>query len=304
MTGLRRGVFPVAPVPFNEDESLDLPGIRRVLDCMIDQGVDGICVLANWSEQFLLSDAERDTVLRISLDQVGGRVPVIATCSHYSTRIAVERVRRARDMGAAMAMLMPPYHGASLRGTAEQTFDQLSRAADTGLPIMVQDAPLSGVLLSVGFLARVVTEIPNVTHLKIETPYSAHKLRAVIAAAGGALEGPFDGEEAITLLPDLDAGATGTMPGAMIPDLIAPILHAHARGARKAAAARFAALLPLITFAYRQCDLRAAKAIMQEGGVIRSARVRAPLDPLPETLRRTLIDLARPLDPVALRWGR
>ncbi len=52
-----RGVFPIAPTPFTESGDLDLEGQRRVLDCMVDQGVDGICILANYSEQFLLSDA-------------------------------------------------------------------------------------------------------------------------------------------------------------------------------------------------------------------------------------------------------
>ena len=51
------GVFPVAPTPFTATGGLDLEGQRRVLDCMLDQGVDGMCVLANYSEQFLLSDA-------------------------------------------------------------------------------------------------------------------------------------------------------------------------------------------------------------------------------------------------------
>ena len=46
-------------------------GQRRVLDCMVDQGVDGICILANYSEQFLLSDRERDTLLDLCLDHVG-----------------------------------------------------------------------------------------------------------------------------------------------------------------------------------------------------------------------------------------
>jgi 2-keto-3-deoxy-L-arabinonate dehydratase len=54
------GVFPIAPTPFTENGELDLDGQRRVLDCMVDQGVRGICILANYSEQFLLSDAERD----------------------------------------------------------------------------------------------------------------------------------------------------------------------------------------------------------------------------------------------------
>ena len=51
-----RGVVPIAPTPFTSTGELDLEGQRRVLDCMVDQGVDGICILANYSEQFLLSD--------------------------------------------------------------------------------------------------------------------------------------------------------------------------------------------------------------------------------------------------------
>ena len=57
------GVFPIAPTPFKASGDLDLDGMRRVLDCMIDQGVDGICILANYSEQFLLTDEERSTLL-------------------------------------------------------------------------------------------------------------------------------------------------------------------------------------------------------------------------------------------------
>ena len=46
-----RGVFPIAPTPFTASGELDLAGQRRVLDCMVDQGVDGICILANYSER-------------------------------------------------------------------------------------------------------------------------------------------------------------------------------------------------------------------------------------------------------------
>ena len=105
------GVFPIAPTPFTESGELDLAGQRRVLDCMIEQGVDGICILANYSEQFLLSDDERNALLDVCLTHVAGRVPVIVTCSHFSTRIAEERARLAEAAGAAMLMLMPPSTG-------------------------------------------------------------------------------------------------------------------------------------------------------------------------------------------------
>ena len=55
-----KGVFPVAPTTFFENGALDLESQKRVIDCMIDQEVDGICILANYSEQFLLSDEARN----------------------------------------------------------------------------------------------------------------------------------------------------------------------------------------------------------------------------------------------------
>ena len=299
------GIHPIAPTPFTATGDLDLDGQRRVLDCMVDQGVDGICVLANYSEQFLLNDAERDTLLELCMHQVAGRVPVIVTCSHFSTRIAVERARRAAASGAAMLMLMPPYHGTGLRADDQGVFEHFAAVADAvDIPLMVQDAPLSGVTLPVPLLARMAREIPSVSYLKIEVAGAAAKLRALIGAAGDAIDGPFDGEESITLMADLDAGATGTMCSALAPDLIKPVVTEHLAGRRDAAAAQYARILPLINYENRQCGLRATKEAMVAGGVIASAHVRHPLTPLHPATRDGLLELLRPLDPVVLRWGR
>lgn len=298
------GIWPVAPVAFNDDGSLDPDGNRRILDCMIDQGVDGICILANYSEQFLISDAERETLTRLSLEHVAGRVPVIVTISHYATPIAVERARLAKSLGAAMVMVMPPYHGALLKGTAEQVFDQFAAISAAGLPIMIQDAPLSGVDLPVPLLVRMAREIEQVKLFKIECAGAAAKLRALIEAGGDAIEGPFDGEEAITLLADLEAGATGTMTSAMIPDQIKPVLTHWAAGDRAAATVAYARILPAVNHENRQCGFRAAKAVLHEGGVIRSDFSRHPIAPLHPATRAMLLDLVRPLRPVALHWGR
>ena len=72
---------------------------------------------------------------------------------------------------------------------------------------------------------------------KIECAQAAGKIRALIAEGGAAIEAPFDGEEAITLMADLDAGATGSMTSALIPELIRPVITAHADGSRDAALA-------------------------------------------------------------------
>lgn len=305
MTQIHSGVFPIAPTPFTDDGALDLEGQRRVLDCMIDQGVDGICILANYSEQFLLSDEERDVLLDLCMEHAAGRTPVIVTCSHFSTQIAAARARRAAERGAAMIMMMPPYHGSLLKGSEEGTYEQFARVAEAaGVPIMVQDAPLSGVTLSVPFLARMAREIDLVSYFKIETAQAADKLRALVGTGGEAIVGPFDGEEGITLLADLDAGATGTMPSALIPDLIRPVVTDHLAGRRDRAVEGYARILPLINFENRQCGLRACKTAMKEGGVIRSEAVRHPLPPLHPETRAQLLEIAGALDPLVLRWGR
>ncbi len=305
MNPIYRGVFPVAPTAFTDRGDLDLDSQRRLLDCMVDQGVDGLCILANYSEQFLLSDEERDQLLELCLAPVAGRVPVIVTCSHFSTRIAVERCRRAAAAGASMIMLMPPYHGAALRADETGVVEHFSRIAEAiEIPIMVQDAPLSGVTLPVPLLARLAREMPRICYFKIEVPGAAAKIRALLAAGGDSIVGPFDGEEAITLMADLEAGATGTMPSALLPELIKTVLAHHGAGRAEEAAAHYARILPLINFENRQCGLRATKTVMFEGGVIASDAVRHPLEPLHPTTRRGLLELARQLDVLALRWGR
>src|ERR1700681_1297207 len=150
-----RGVFPVVPTVF-------------------DAGSQGLCTLANFSEQFVLTDEERDTVLTAVLEHVAGRVPVIVTTTHFSTFVCAERSRRAQERGAAMVMIMPPYHGATFRVPEQAIYDFYRGISDAiSIPIMVQDAPVAGTPLSVPFLARMAKEIERLAYFKIEVPQAA-----------------------------------------------------------------------------------------------------------------------------------
>ncbi|CAG9270426.1 dihydrodipicolinate synthase family protein [Paraburkholderia caribensis] len=300
-----RGIFPVVPTTFTEAGALDLESQKRVVDFMIDAGSDGLCVLANFSEQFALSDDERETLTRVMLEHVAGRVPVIVTTSHYSSAVCVERSRRAQEQGAQMVMVMPPYHGATFRVPEAQIYEFYARLSDgVDIPIMIQDAPASGTVLSAAFLARMARELEQVSYFKIETPGAAAKLRELIRLGGEAVEGPWDGEEAITLFADLNAGATGSMTGGGYPDGIRPILEAFREGKRDEAFAHYQRWLPLINHENRQTGLLAAKALMKEGGVIACEAPRHPLPPMHPDTRAELIDIARRLDPLVLRWGK
>jgi 4-hydroxy-tetrahydrodipicolinate synthase len=303
MTATYSGIWPVAPTPFHPDGTLDLEGMKRVLDCLIDQGADGICVLANFSEQFLISDHEREVLTRLSLEHVAGRVPVIVTISHYATQIAVERAQFAKDLGADIVMMMAPYHGALLKGTAQQTYEQFAAVGEVGIPIMVQDAPLSGVDLPTPLLVQMAKDIDMVKLFKIECPRAANKLRDLIALGGDAIEGPFDGEEGITLLADLDAGATGTMTSGTIVDQIKPVLTAHYAGQSDEATQAYARVAMVVNHENRQCGWQSCKVAMAAGGVIKSDFCRHPIPALHPEIKSRLISLMQPLDPLVLRWG-
>lgn len=300
-----KGIWPVVPTPFNDDGTVDYEGQKRILDCMIDQGSDGLCILANYSEQFVLSDEERKNLTELSFEHVAGRVPIMVTCSHFSTEIVEDRCRHAGGLGAAIIMLMPPYHGANLHASEQGVIEQYKRAADAaGVPIMVQDAPLAGVQLSVPLLVRMAKEIPLLQYFKIEMPQTAAKLRALIAAGGDDIIGPFDGEEAITLLADLQAGATGTMTSGLQTDLIKIVVDKFAAGDHAGAEAQYNKVLPLINFENRQCGFRACKTVMKYGGVIKSDHVRHPTAQLAPETADELIRIAKQFNPLALSWGK
>jgi dihydrodipicolinate synthase/N-acetylneuraminate lyase len=202
-------------------------------------------------------------------------------------------------------MIMPPYHGATIRvpePNIVEFFQKVSDAID--IPIMIQDAPVSGTTLSASLLAKMATEIANVSYFKIETAGAASKLRELIKLGGDAIEGPWDGEEAITLLPDLEAGCTGAMTGGGYPDGIRQIMDPWFAGNRTQAIDAYTRWLPLINYENRQGGILSAKALMKAGGIIDAEVSRHPFPAMNPAVRSGLIETAKRLDPLVFRWGK
>src|SRR5579862_3571481 len=185
MAAALAGVVPVVPTIFRDDETVDLDATVRVVDYLLDAGVDGLCLLANYSEQFSLTDAERDAIARALLEHVAGRLPVIVTTSHYSAQVTAARSRAAQDLGAAMVMVMPPFFGATLTVPGPAVIGYFRQVADAiDIPVMVQDAPLSSTPMPVVVLIDLIRQVPRVQYAKIEGPQAADKLHALVSALG------------------------------------------------------------------------------------------------------------------------
>jgi 2-keto-3-deoxy-L-arabinonate dehydratase len=153
-------------------------------------------------------------------------------------------------------------------------------------------------------MALLAEEVPTLTYAKIETAQAAEKIRALRSSAATTLPGVFDGEEGVTLLPDLDAGAVGTMTSCTAPEVIAEVVDAYTAGDRPRAVALWEALLPMLHYENRLCGLRATKILLREGGVIASSATRSPIAPVSAAVEAGLLELAQARDVLALRWGR
>lgn len=304
MLDLISGIIPVAPTIFLDNEELDVEGQQRVADYLVDAKSDAICILANYSEQFSLSDREREFITDLTLQHLEGRVPVLVTTSHYSARIARQRSLDAEKRGATAVMLMAPFFGSTIRVDDSEVLQYFKRVADgLTIDIMIQDAPMSPTLLSAELIARLAVEIPQIKYAKIEVPRTAHKVRALRELAGDALPGLFDGEEAITLIPDLHAGVQGTMSSCVIPDRLGQVVRQFLSGEIDKATSDWEAILPLIHYENRHCGLSAAKYLMKAGGIIGSDRARAPFAPLAPFAAHELLELAKRQNAFILRWA-
>jgi 2-keto-3-deoxy-L-arabinonate dehydratase len=298
------GIVPVAPTAFSDDQRLDLVSQRRVTDFLIDAQVDGICIMANYSEQFSLSDAERTAVIETTLTHAAARIPVCVATSHYSAHVANQRNREAQERGAAMIMMMPPFYGAGLSVDDSALLPYFRIALEgIAIPLMLQDSPLSTTRMPAQTIVDLARELPTLRYAKIETPQCAAKIRAIKAAAGADLPGIFDGEEAVTLIPDFEAGAVGTMTSSLLPEKIGRAARMFLAGDREGATLLWEDVLPLIQFENRQCGLRAMKEVLHVGGVLASPRTRSPLEPMDDHTRRGLLDLARRKGLLASTWA-
>ncbi|MDC1054005.1 dihydrodipicolinate synthase family protein [Alphaproteobacteria bacterium] len=297
------GMWPVAPTPFHNNGEVDYDGMERVLDCIVDQQVQGICILANYSEQFLLSDEEREKLTKLCMKKIDGRVKTIVTVSHFATDIVKPRAELAKSLGADIIMMLPPYHG-QLKGNEAQIYEQFEEISKVKIPIMVQDAPLSGIELTVPLLTKMINEIEYLTCFKIESTQAASKIRALIKNCESKLDAPFDGEESITLYADLEAGISGSMSSALLTEKIAPVIDYFLNNEKEKAEDAYNYILPLINFENRQCGFRGTKTVMKEGGVIKSDFCRHPIKPLYTETKKLLFNFAKKYDLLTYKWGK
>ena len=104
------GIFCPMVTPLNHDETIDQASLRRLIDFLIDGGLHGLWVMGTTGEFALLPEAERARAVAVTVEQVAGRVPVIANVGDSSTELALRHARHAVEAGADALACTPPHY--------------------------------------------------------------------------------------------------------------------------------------------------------------------------------------------------
>jgi len=151
------GIYAVLVTPFKEDESLDEERLRTHADRVIEEGVDGVIVGGSTGEFASLSEEERKTLIKLVIEHVNGRVPVLAGGMAPSTKETIRWCKFAEDAGADGLMIVSPYYGAQTDEALYQHFKKVAESVN--IPIMpYNNTDTSGNDLVPDIIIRLVKE--------------------------------------------------------------------------------------------------------------------------------------------------
>lgn len=273
-----QGVIVIAVTPFGENGALDHGSVENMVDFYYDKGADGLTILGMMGEAPKLTQAEaREIVARVI--KRAGSTPVVAGVSAAGLAAISELSKAVMDMGASGVMIAPP---GSLR-TDEQIatyYGQACAAAGNGVPVVLQDFPLStGVQISVPVLGRIIEENDQIVMLKHEDWPGLAKISALRDAEskGRRRISILCGNGGVFLPEEMGRGADGAMTGFGYPEMMSDVVALTEAGNMDRAQDIFDAYLPLVRYEQQPgLGLAVRKYTLAKRGAIAFAALRKP----------------------------
>lgn len=140
--------------PMHADGSLDLPGLRKLIDWHIAEGTDGIVIVGTTGESPTVSVEEHCELIKVAVEHTAKRIPVIAGTGGNSTTEAIELTQYAKNVGADASLQVVPYYNRPTQEGMYQHFKKIAEAVD--LPVILYNVP-----------GRTVADMSNETILRL-----------------------------------------------------------------------------------------------------------------------------------------
>ena len=161
-----KGVIPAMITSFNKDESINKEGIRKTVNYLISERVDGLYITGSTGETFLMSQEEKKQAIEIIVEEVNGRVPVIAHIGSIGTKITTELGQYAEKIGVDALSALPPFYYGFSNDEIFNYYQDISNS--TNLPITVYNISHAH-LMDLDMLKRLAS-IKNVKGVKYTAP--------------------------------------------------------------------------------------------------------------------------------------
>ena len=285
------GVFTALVTPFTEEGKIDEQALRRLVDFQIEEGIDGLVPVGTTGESPTLGAEETEAVIRITVEQARGRVPVIAGAGSNSTDKAIHLAAAAKKLGATASLQVAPYYN---KPTAEGFYRHFTAIADAvNLPMVVYNIP-----------GRTGKNIENSTMLRL----AGHRNIVAVKEASGdvsqmmnlisqkpAAFAVLSGDDNLAF-PLIALGGKGVISVAsnLVPGRMKEMVSAALQGKWDKARELHYKLLPLFKAIFIETNPIPIKAALAMKGLMKEV-YRLPMCPLAEENRKTLAGVLREL---------
>ena len=277
MTTDLAGILPVLPTPFSTQGKVARDAMRQIVRFALQSGVSGVVFPGFASEVETLTREERLTLLRVVMETVDGRVPVVAGASAQTAEQVIDYGLTAAEMGIGHLMVQPPK---TLTAADAAAF---MAAVATALPqaqIILQNAPAPrGSDFSPEELLAIARAAPRIVYVKEETLPAGPAIEKLLNKRPAQLKGVIGGGGGRYILDEYKRGACAAMPAVELADIHVGLDRAWRSGDRASARQYYIATLPLLVLqaVYR---MRLTKHVLKRRGVVANCLVRAASPPL------------------------
>jgi 4-hydroxy-tetrahydrodipicolinate synthase len=250
-----RGIMPALVTPFTPDDRLDEPAFRALIRYVLPH-VNGVVPVGTTGEFSSLAFAEKQRLIEVCLDEVAGRVPVVAGTGCPSTRETLALTRWAREAGATAALVVAPYY---LKPQFNEVYDHFAALNEVGLPLIMYNIPqCMGTHLQWWTAEGLALDLTNVVGIK-DSSGDMPFFMALLEKLWGQV-GIFCGHDEIAGATFLAGGDGAILASAnLIPDLWQEVYQAARRGDLDAVRQRHRQMQVLIRLVARKGGPQAVK---------------------------------------------
>jgi 4-hydroxy-tetrahydrodipicolinate synthase len=272
-------MLPVLPTPFTESGAIDPDAMAGIVDFAVASGVDGVVFPGFASEVDELSAAERTALLKVVVNRIAGRVPIVAGASAPTAIEAISHCREALANGVRHVMIQAPKSVGTTTEAVSAFYGEIA-AAVPGIEIVLQNASAPrGSDLKPEAILQIVRDNPAITYVKEETLPSGLAISAIATGKPAHLKGVIGGGGARYLIDEYNRGACGAMPAVELADIHVAMDRAYRAGDIARARDLYMRTLPLLVI---QFNFRMAftKHVLTRRGVMTNQAVRAKVPPM------------------------